>query len=112
MAGAEPARTGATMSERRKHTRTAVLSGAYLEIGTEKRICLVHDLSDGGAQLSVNGTRPSLGTKARLTIPDFGRFQGEIVRSWGKYLGFSFDKVQELKQLLETYISDVVAMMD
>jgi hypothetical protein len=62
---------------RRQHHRLKVLWWGQIDIGTKRLACSVFDLSPGGARVRLahafSATQP-----ARLTMPPFGQFEGEV----------------------------------
>jgi hypothetical protein len=63
---------------RRKHHRLKVLWWGQIDIGTKRLSCSVFDLSPGGARVRLaHAFSPQ--QPARLAMPPFGEFEGEVV---------------------------------
>src|SRR5271156_155587 len=90
MKDAEPvvAKAGA---ERRRFRRVRVdLPGRlFIPADSHEERCTVTDLSPGGAAIACE-TVPEAGTAGGLSVGNFGRFEGAVVRRDGYGFGISF----------------------
>src|SRR5690242_8840912 len=67
----------AIVGNRRQHHRLKVLWWGQIEIGTKRLACSVFDLSPGGARVRLpHAFAPR--QPARLMMPPFGQFEGEV----------------------------------
>jgi hypothetical protein len=77
----QPQRNESTPREpenRRKHHRLKVLWWGQIDLGAKRLSCSVFDLSPGGARVRFAHAF-SQQQPARLAMPPFGEFEGEVV---------------------------------
>ncbi len=65
------------LGNRRQHHRLKVLWWAQIDIGAKRLSCSVFDLSPGGARVRLPHVF-SAQQPARLTMPPYGEFDGEL----------------------------------
>jgi hypothetical protein len=81
------------MIERREHARDKVIYGgvASLDEGKTTRDCVVRNLSEHGAQIEFDKSRPSPGQRMALTIARKGRsFLARIIWLRDNFAGVAF----------------------
>jgi hypothetical protein len=94
----EPAHGGSSPREpenRRKHHRVKVLWWGQIEIGSKRLSCSVFDLSPGGALVRLaHAFSPQ---PARLAMPPFGEFAGEVVWVEDGLAGIEFAETERAR---------------
>lgn len=88
-------------SRRGKDVRRANLRVGILETDFGKQLCLIRNLSRGGARVRVY-RRFRLGTRGVIDLKTGHRLKGTIVWAQQGHIGFEFDEAVDIEQLFST----------
>ena len=81
---------------RRQYHRLKVLWWGQIELGTKRLACSVFDLSPGGARVRLAHAFAA-SQPARLTMPPFGQFEGEVAWVEDGLAGIQFAQAEHAR---------------